>query len=270
MDTLPRVLYKYLTPERIDVVSKRLLRYSPLGAFNDPFEGRPFISALTPEGEAREILREIMPNEIQSAYEGLTPEVRAIVPYDTFAHIANQLAATREPELAALFAELAPQIRATIFKKFDELVGVLSLSEVHDSLLMWSHYAASHTGFVLGFDPRHPYFNEVKGPEDEFRHLRRVTYRESRPGGVMTSLDGIDIFLVKSGHWGYEREWRVFRPLADANVTVPSNPFAIHLFEFPANALKEVIVGARASESLKEQLVETIRADALLRHIRVK
>lgn len=270
MDSLPRVLYKYLAPQRLDVVAKRLLRYTPLGAFNDPFEGRPYISALAPEGEARETLHRLVPSETKLAYDGLAAEIRAHVPYAAFAHLAEQLTAAREPEILAPFSDLAPLIKATMFQKFDELIGVLSLSEVPDSLLMWSHYAACHTGFALGFDARHSYFSEAKGPEDEFRHLRRVVYRETRPGGAMTALDGMDIFLVKSGHWGYEREWRVLRPLADAQVTVQSTPFAVHLFEFPADVLKEVIIGARASEEVKRELLTTIRADASLRHIRVK
>lgn len=270
MDSLPHILYKYLGPERVDVLVKRLLRYTPLGAFNDPFEGRPHITALAPDGEARETIRRLMPSEIKRAYDDLTPEVRAQVPYDVFAGLAAQLTAASEPEMLALFSELAPFVKATIHRKLDESVGVLSLSEVPDSLLMWSHYAVSHTGFVLGFDPQHPYFNESKGPEDELRHLRRVVYRETRPGGAMTALDGIDIFLVKSGHWAYEREWRVLRPLMDAKETVPVASFPIHLFEFPANALKEMIIGARASEKTKRDLLATISADSALRHIRIR
>lgn len=270
MDSLPRTLYKYLAPERVDVVSKRLLRYTQLGAFNDPFEGRPHISALAPEGEARDTLQGLMPSEIQRAYDRLPTEVRAHLSHAAFARLAEQLAAAREPEALALFSELTPLIKTMMFQKFDEMIGVLSLSEVPDSLLMWSHYAASHTGLVLGFDPRHPYFNQAKGPKDELRHLRRVMYRETRPQGAMTALEGIDMFLVKSGHWAYEREWRVLRPLMDATLKLPATPFEIHLFEFPVDVLKELIIGTRASEELKTNLIETIRGDASLHHIRVR
>jgi hypothetical protein len=270
MDSLPRVLYKYLAPERADVITKRLLRYTPLGAFNDPFEGRPAITALAPEQEARETLQKLMPSEIERAYDGFPPEVRAQLPYATFSDLAKRLAVAREPEMLSFFSKLAPLHKSTMYKKFDDMIGVLSLSEVADSLLMWSHYAASHSGFVIGFDSRHPYFNEAKGPEDELRHLRRVLYRETRPGGAMTALDGIDVFLVKSGHWGYEREWRVLRPLADAKLILPSRSFSIHLFEFPADAIKEVIIGARASDDFKRELCSTIREDASLSHILVR
>ena len=36
------------------------------------------------------------------------------------------------------------------------VIGVLSLSEKRDNLLMWAHYAAQHTGFVIGFDSENP------------------------------------------------------------------------------------------------------------------
>lgn len=270
MNSLPRTLYKYFPPERIDVLTTRLIRYTPFGAFNDPFEGRPSITTLTSKGEARKVIREITSSEVKQAYDSLTPEQRAELPYEAFSDLVSTLSTTAEPELFALLAESTPQIMAKIFSKFDESIGILSLSEVPDSLLMWSHYAGSHTGFVLGFDPQHPYFNKFNGQEDEFRHLRRVMYRETRPGGVMSALDGSDLFLVKSGHWDYEREWRILRPLAEATLTKPSSPFSINLFEFPPSALQELIIGARTSEITKHDLVSTIRNDAALQHIRIR
>ncbi len=52
MNSIPRILYKYFGPDRIDIFEKGLIRYSPLGAFNDPFEGRPDITSLvTPENK---------------------------------------------------------------------------------------------------------------------------------------------------------------------------------------------------------------------------
>ena len=45
--------------------------------------------------------------------------------------------------------ELSVQVNA-IVESFKDL-GVLSLSERFDSILMWSHYANHHKGFCLGF-----------------------------------------------------------------------------------------------------------------------
>ena len=38
------------------------------------------------------------------------------------------------------------------FYALHNTVGVLSLSETPNNLLMWAHYAAGHTGFVLALD----------------------------------------------------------------------------------------------------------------------
>jgi hypothetical protein len=39
------VLYKYYAPERVDVLERQMIYFSAPGAFNDPFEGEPFVEA---------------------------------------------------------------------------------------------------------------------------------------------------------------------------------------------------------------------------------
>jgi len=165
---------------------------------------------------------------------------------------------------------LTPFIQNFMTKKFDELLGALCLSEVPDSLLMWSHYGASHAGFVLAFDACHPHFHENNGPNDEFRHLRRVVYREARPSATLVEFDGVDMFLVKSGHWSYEREWRIFRALSEAEVVIRAEPFGVHLFRIPPSALQAVILGARASPQTTESIASALRATSSLSHVRLK
>lgn len=108
-----------------------------------------------------------------------------------------------------------------------------------------------------------------KSPNDEFRHLRRVVYRETRPSATLVEFDGVDMFLVKSGHWSYEREWRIFRALSEAEVVIPGEPFEVHLFRIPPEALQAVILGARASRQTAELIASAIRATSLLSHVRL-
>jgi hypothetical protein len=44
-----------------------------------------------------------------------------------------------------------------IVQQLNQLVGVLSLSRVRDSLLMWSHYADQYAGAVMEFDGSHEF-----------------------------------------------------------------------------------------------------------------
>src|SRR6187431_483413 len=39
-------LYKYVTPERIDILKNELIRFTQAGALNDPWEMRPYIERL--------------------------------------------------------------------------------------------------------------------------------------------------------------------------------------------------------------------------------
>jgi hypothetical protein len=264
------VIYKYVAAERVSVVTDGLLRYTQLGAFNDPFEGRPGFTSLAPMEESRKVYREWLPEEIERGYEALSPEVRAKLPYEQYAGIFTAYAEAMEPTVLARFDQATPVARDVMSTMLDRLIGVLSLSEVPDSLLMWSHYASSHAGFVMGFDARHPHFDQKKGADDEFRHLRRVLYRDTRPRAPMTALDGIDFFLVKSLQWAYEREWRVLRPLRDADSVRDMKPYPVCLFRYPTDALKELILGARVSDETKRGILTALRGNPSLAHVQLK
>ncbi|WP_325175457.1 DUF2971 domain-containing protein [Xanthomonas hortorum] len=153
--------------------------------------------------------------------------------------------------------------------KMDEVLGVLSLCEISDSLLMWAHYGMSHTGFVLELDPGHPYFNARRTDQDEFGHLRQVRYRDVRPSASLIDLDGTEMFLVKSKEWSYEREWRVLRPLKDAHNIVNANGEDIHLFQLPPDSIKAVILGARVSTTLADQARLAISGNSAMTHIKL-
>jgi hypothetical protein len=61
--------------------------------------------------------------------------------------------------------------------------GILSLTEKHDNLLMWAHYAGEHTGFVIEFDSSHEDWKrfqveEPRGPDV----MRKVRDSEHQPG----------------------------------------------------------------------------------------
>lgn len=90
-----------------------------------------------------------------------------------------------------------------------------SLSESYDNILLWSHYAASHTGFVLAIDL-----------DENNNHVQKVIYQDSLPEFDMDWYfkikdeevqDSENVsyllkdFAIKSTNWAYEKEWRVAR-----------------------------------------------------------
>lgn len=270
MKSVPPSMFKYFGPERLDVLKGCMVRYSPLGAFNDPFEGRPEFLSVTSPQQAKETLQAVIPEAIKEALDSVSPELKALIPWSMLEAWMREQIAAKESEMLGALQSFTPKISQLMSSTFDKSLGAFCLSEVPDSLLMWSHYAASHTGFVLEFDARHTYFHQQKGPEDEFRHLRRVEYRETRPSANLTDFDGVDVFLVKSGHWAYEREWRIFRALQEADVVIPAEPHSLHLFRFPPDALRSAILGARATSDTAAALKDILLVNNNLKHVRLR
>ena len=138
-------------------------------------------------------------------------------------------------------------------------VGVLSLSEKRDCALMWSHYTAQHTGFVIGFDTAHPAWVEsgrLNGPPGE---PTKVLYSTERPNpGSMNEVTSEHIWYTKSQKWAYEHEWRVTRWISRAAKAVQSpDGDDIPLYEFPHEAVREVILGLRA-DMLELEILEIV------------
>lgn len=270
MKSVPPSMYKYFGPERLDVLKGCMVRYSPLGVFNDPFEGRPEILSVTSSQEAKEAFQAIIPEAIKEALDSVPANFKALIPSPVLETWIRAQMVAKESEMLGLLQSFTPKIAQIMSSTFDKELGAFCLSEVPDSLLMWSHYGASHAGFALEFDARHAHFHQQKGPEDEFRHLRRVEYRETRPSANLTDFNGVDVFLVKSGHWAYEREWRIFRALQESDSVIPAEPYSFHLFRFPPDALRSVILGARATSETKASIQEILLANRELKHVMLR
>ena len=153
----------------------------------------------------------------------------------------------------------------------NKTIGILSLAEKSDDLLMWAHYAAAHTGFVIELDTTNPYFEQRRTTADEFGWLRRVEYSHRRPTLSVDVGDiGIALLMTKPAAWSYESEWRMLMPLSSASETIHASPHDICLFDFPANAIKSLILGHRIKTANAELILKTVRSSRLLRHVTLK
>lgn len=241
-------LYKYLHPDRIDVLRNGNIRFSSPRVLNDPFELKPHISALAPKEEIHSGFETKLPDILADEYAKLPAQFRRRVPLKRF----QELAKAQLPELKAQlqgFTEMAvPMAQRIMSEKFEEMVGILCLTESPANLLMWAHYADSHQGFVVEFDADSPFFDQRENPEDDLRHLRKVIYREQRPSLVLSEMEDFSPFLTKGVDWSYEAEWRMMLPLSSAPVVIGEGPTAVHLYEFPKFAIRSVILGCRIPE----------------------
>jgi hypothetical protein len=200
---MPKVLYKYVRPERIDVLLDRRIRFTQPCFLNDPFEFTP----------------------------GFPVDEDGITPFK--ARMANQ--------------------RADSFHEESRHCGVLSLVDACDSIPMWTHYGAGHTGFVIGFDTESELFHQAQWDGK----LRPVDYVLDRPSLTEGQAGPNVIFTTKSSDWKYEREWRWLErcnPSEFAKLTTAPNGELLFLRPIPPKSICELVLGCRISRTHAESI----------------
>jgi hypothetical protein len=287
------LLYKYGAAVRAQSLAARRLRFTQPIHFNDPFELAPSIDGLVGSAHEEALLRQAVdvlradPVLGRALYESALQKfeallglpLRRIFPFDESLRLALPDGPGEDPTLVRQVNE---RIRAAFYDDLRDriatAVGVLSLSEVPDSLLMWAHYADEHRGFALGFDGGHRFFDRTLHGPDVARALRPVTYSERRPRRYLAAyledpeylFESLaqDFYLTKSLEWSYEREWRMLLPASDADEAITAGGQTVLLLSYPPEALREVVLGARCPPDCVEAVCAVLSGPEY-RHVRI-
>ncbi len=164
-------------------------------------------------------------------------------------------------------------IRVACFSELDKY------DTFHKQVVMWSHYADNHKGFCIEYDLESlkndiqlspEYFNFYGDHKDEYLKERNeaiikaglfpIEYTANRINIPVTKLNQIGIdtsgnikynsnideliyktFVVKSGNWSYEKEWRI---IVDEQISNYYNN------KIPFPYAKTIHLGCRASKEL--------------------
>ena len=251
-------LFKYLPPARADFFETRSLRYSQPAVFNDPFEGKPYYTGMASSDAMEAVYPQRYQKVLREQYLAMSSEFHAKI---SFALFATELEHTRS-SIYDIFRNVdtsfVPSMNEMMHKSFGEKLGVLSLSEINDSQLMWSHYGKSHTGLVIEFDETHGYFTDRKVSADDLWQLHKVTYADRRPHTTIIDFDFEAILLTKHTSWSYEREWKDFRPFNQASEVLQAEPLPIYLFTFPPDSVRSVTFGARMDTNVRAKAIAAI------------
>ncbi|MFV3130074.1 DUF2971 domain-containing protein [Niveispirillum sp. KHB5.9] len=219
-----KIYYKYRSAnwQTIEnIFEDKVYFASPLD-FNDPFESSPLIendvSLEDLEIAYRELLRRRLQLEIKSAANMVNRFMRGkdlVIEHSVQKKIERIIENInyQATEPGFLFDEAKTHdLKRRIF---EELVlfynkGIFCVSEVWNSILMWSHYGDSHKGVCLGYQ------NSL----DKELNIRRISYNRSRSLKISSILGMLRdeeeernnvetaLFFRKSSSWKYEREWR--------------------------------------------------------------
>jgi Protein of unknown function (DUF2971) len=248
------VLYKYFPIERSEFLNNRLLRFTQPGDFNDPFELHPSVDLMSKA--------DIAALPPAPGHEGPDGRMRILTPEASQAMLTAFL-----PGLQKQMAQHASHGGAFAFDNnraaqstFDSKFGILCLSEIADSLLMWAHYAENHRGFVVQFDEAHTFFaaSEFEG---QSLGLTRVEYSPERPVLSYSTINSPHLYYRKSPEWSCEREWRLIKPLATASKVIAREELPLHLYEVPHEAVKGVILGHAMPHETRVKLFDILASN---------
>lgn len=238
----PSSFFKFVSFERKDILENGQIRFAPIGEFNDPFELEPVITPLS-----RKYLEYV---------SNLTDENLVNI---EFSDEDRKYSSEREYQ--------ADEYKKRYKEKVKDY-GVLSLTSNADinplltvcvpekkdprtNILMWSHYANSHSGFVIEFDSEF-----IPGLE-----IEKVEYSNDRDFLTFEDIDENNfhmIFYKKSEEWYYEQEYRAVLPLSKASKVIDEQ---FHLFDFNKKSIKSITFGCAMDEDKKQEIIDLIESD---------
>lgn len=292
MHDVPRFLYKYLNIKSFKLIAESYkLQWSRAVAFNDPFDfqvdpqigvsikqARLFIATriarltLHPDEWVHDnnywswhkTLPVFFPdfNITTDIYSIIRPTILGMQLHTAAQIILNEHSSIVDDVLNFVYAH----VNHVIKHKLEDFHYILCLSEIYDSILMWSHYGENHTGVVLEIDTTVPGKNFYRSS------LKKVEYSDQIPAFFehkfiryyMTgeiSFDMRDTYerstYTKSAAWSYEREWRIISGLHPDGVLLRG------LLRFPWPFFPEnitgVYLGSRATDEDRQSIISICR-----------
>ena len=133
-------------------------------------------------------------------------------------------------------------------------LGVFSMSQINDNILMWSHYANQHKGFCIGFVRNN---DNLLG---DIEKTQPVEYDCNYP--EVDPLDengnhGLSIFtkmlFTKAKNWEYEKEWRLVYAEGDKEEPLPA-------------AISSIIFGLRMPEEHRVTIRNILAGQSNIRY----
>ena len=236
---VPPILYKYLRPDRLDVLQNCCIRFSQRTVFEDDHELQPDYREFGTLGEIwRFVLR---------TGTGLDPRVPP--------NVLVQLIA-ESPKAQAL----ATQTALRNIKSINE-IGIFCLTEAPDSERMWDEYAGERRGFVIAFDTTHAAFSQLTMPGKIGKVIYSDQVLETFLGTMET--EGAATLFRKRMKYEFEREWRSIRLLK----RLTHRGDGVFVSSFDPASVGRIIPGPECSVST--ELTELVSSDPRYRHVEI-
>ena len=248
---LPKSLFKFrgINKYSLSNLETDTVWVTSANDYNDPYDSAlqlSYISLLDNSFDIRKMaekvpsvrqhLNEKEIKEIQESAEPRHEFVKRMLEKDTEIPVEQHKEFTKALNLAI---DKVSESEVEKIKTFNQSgAKICSFSTLNSSIVMWSHYAANHTGFCIEYDISNLPHSDLRTrglfPVIYTHDLFDVTdyFRGGFRNENFNNLFPILAAMHKSPEWEYEREWRFIFPLgtsADSwNMGMPT-PKAIYL-----------------------------------------
>ena len=235
-------LFKYFPPERVDVLEKQEICFTPPIRFNDPFDLMPVIAPVTDRKRLDDNAKLLQASSRALAKAlGIPPEPR---------HIEDRKRKFAVDNMIKTAPEQAVSLQKDVPKYISKNFGFLCLCENKDSLLMWAHYCKDHKGFVIEFNL----------DDNEFKNLGKIdpiSYSPDRPIIDTSKPHNVSQYLIKSKEWEYESEFRITKALEHCTPRNINN-MTLYFAALPHSCIKSVYFGCRIETKTEAGILKAI------------
>ncbi|MGN7510281.1 DUF2971 domain-containing protein [Aeromonas salmonicida] len=178
--------------------------------------------------------------------------------------LSQILTSKLKSELAPIFKRYDDEEYISVYKEISKNYGVVSLTETHRNVLMWSHYASSHRGLCIGYNSD---FFEKLDKIDPLYHACEPLYKPQRVRYDYKRFDINQInneqtqfellmqeMTTKSDEWMYEKEHRCIVPFSWAD------KFSIYKNE---NAKLKALINKKIKENAIAKIINESNGDKI-------
>ena len=243
-------LFKYCDTRAVPILEHRQLKVPTF--FNDPFELSPIVRCSDPQAFAVRYVRTVVLSNprFYNAHRSTFPQCPNFASFQAYAR-------GNLPKLYTALLAALPQMNAELQDEFFDTLsnknGILCFSADPVQHLMWSHYAESHTGFLIEFDSKHDFL----GYAIKVDYMPGKVVYDPTIGPNDAAIE--EIVRTKSIHWKYEEEYRVIIPLQLTTLDTTKTP-PWHMFPIDPASVKSVTFGCRTTDALKNQITNVLAA----------
>lgn len=135
------------------------------------------------------------------------------------------------------------------FKQIDKKVGIICFSERFNNVLMWSHYAAKHSGLVIGLDIEDKMLAQV----DYLPIAPRIIPAGGKCNGCPHRFGELmnTVMRTKAIDWAYEKEWRLILEYSNQQ-HIHEGKDGSRYYLLPPNSIRSIFIGLRCEMRVAE------------------